>query len=111
MRLKLSWYHRAKKLAPSVQDYLRHRFLLKLDYIDSLRCFERPGIFSEEPVKQVRIFSPARARQLGFVVKKYADLEQHPELLLFIGHVGYREGIYFADRRPSVKQARLNSSP
>jgi hypothetical protein len=77
--------------------------MLKVDYIGGLRCFEKPGIFSEEPVKQISIFSPAKARQLGFEVKKYSDLEQHPELLFFIGHVGLRGQIYFADRRPSTR--------
>src|SRR4030066_85820 len=101
MHLDFSANTRVRKLPPSVQEYLRQRFILRADYLLKLRCSEQDGVFREEPVKQVRIFSPDLAKQHGLQIRSNSDLKQHPELLLFVGHIDRRGQIYFADRRVS----------
>jgi len=91
----------AKKLPESVWKYLRRQYMLEADYLDELRCFEMDGMFREQPVKRVRIFSPALAKKYHLTIRTKADLELHPETLVFEGHINSEGKIYFADRRAS----------
>jgi hypothetical protein len=81
--------------------------MLQASYLLKLRCFEQDGVFREEPVKQVRIFSPDLAKQYSLKVRNSSDLEEHPELLLFLGHIDRRGQIYFADRRAPMRQNKV----
>lgn len=77
--------------------------MLRVDYLKKLRCFECDSIFREESVKQVRIFSPDLAKECSVEIRKNSDLEQHLELLLFLGYIDCRGQIYFADRRVPLR--------
>ena len=107
MRFNFSANIKVKKLPPPVQEYLRQRFMLRANYLRKLRCFEHDSIFREAPVKQVRIFSPDLAKQHGLKIGSTSDLEQHPELLLFLGHIDRQGQIYFADRRAPMRQNKV----
>ena len=95
----------AKKLPDSVWRYLRRQFMLDADYLDTLRCFEMEGVFREQPVKLVRIFSPTLAKKYHLSIRTKTDLELHPETLVFEGHIDAEGKIYFADRRASLHRA------
>ena len=97
----------ARRLAKPVQEHMVRRFNLLPEYLNMLRYFEYDGVFRGEPVKQVRIFSPDMAKESGVTIRKSSDLEQHPEMLLFMGHIDGRGQVYVADRRPANWQTKV----
>jgi hypothetical protein len=53
-----------------------------------LRCVEREGILDGRiPVTFVRLFKPAEANQRGIVVTGWETFDEHPDLMLFEGHL------------------------
>jgi hypothetical protein len=105
MRLKFRRNAESKKLHESVQNYLRRQFMLERGYIEKLRCFEMDGLFREQPVRRIRVFSPALAKKNRLTIRTNSDLELHPEILAFEGHIDAEDKIYFADRRTVVRKA------
>jgi hypothetical protein len=105
MRLHFKRNGQGEKLAESVQSYLRRQFMLQREYIEGLRCFEMDGLFREQPVRRVLVFSPALAKKNHLVIRTGSDLELHPEILAFEGHIDGEDKIYFADRRTAVRKA------
>ncbi len=53
----------------------------------TFRVVERQEKYSGRKVTQVRIFDPATAEARGVVVGAYADLDAHPDLVLWAGRV------------------------
>ena len=99
MRLHFKKNEESKKLTVPVYNYLRHRFMLQTNYLDQLRCFETDGQLQERPVRRIRVFDPMLAKKSGLAIRTHADLEAHPEVLAFEGHIDAEGGIYFTDRR------------
>ncbi len=95
----------AKRLSESVQNYLRRQFMLQREYIEKLRCFEIDGLFREQPVRRIRIFNPDLAKKDSLAIRTNSDLELHPEILVFEGHIDAEGKIYFADRRSTSGKA------
>ena len=91
-----------KRLDLPLKEYLRRHFMLWDDYLGRLRCFEQYSTFLDMPVKQFRIFSPELAKEHGVTIKNSSDLEEHPELLLFVGRVDCRGQVCIADLRSPV---------
>jgi hypothetical protein len=52
-----------------------------------LRVVESRGRYSGRTVRYVRIFDPTRAAEAAVVVRRYGDLDAHPGLVLWSGHV------------------------
>jgi hypothetical protein len=94
----------SKKLPESVQNYLRRQFMLEREYIEKLRYFEIVGLFREQPVRRIRVFSPALAKKNHLTIRSNSDLELHPEILVFEGHIDAEDKIYFADRRTALRK-------
>jgi hypothetical protein len=105
MRLQFRKNTESKRLPEPVQNYLRRQFMLQREYIEKLRCFEMDGLFREQPVRRIRVFSPALAKKNRLAIRTNSDLELHPEILIFEGHIDAEDGIYFADRRTAVRKA------
>ena len=95
----------ARKLPELVQNYLRWQSMLQREYIEKLRCFEMDGFFREQPVRRIRIFSPDLAKKNRLAIRNNSDLELHPEILVFEGHIDAEDKIYFADRRSTARKA------
>jgi hypothetical protein len=57
------------------------------DPTTTFRVVERQEKYSGRKVTQVRIFDPARAEARGVAVGAYDDLDAHPDLVLWTGHV------------------------
>lgn len=93
----------SKKLPRPVHEYIRHRFIVPSEYLDTLRCFEYDIVLNEKEVSGIRIFSPYRAKKQHLAIRTEADLEQHPEMLLFEGYIDREGRVYVADRRPPLK--------
>jgi len=94
----------ARRVPEPVLHYMKRRFMLPTLYASSLRCFETDGSHQGEKVTKLRIFSPAMAGSFGLAIRTIADLDQHPEVLLFEGYVERSGRVYVADRRSSAKR-------
>jgi hypothetical protein len=99
------WKHsEVKKVPEPVLQYMRRRFMLPALYMAGLKCVEYEEILHDKPVVRICIFDPYLASSTGFTVRKYQDLEEHPELLLFEGYIDRRGVVYVADRRSSKRR-------
>ena len=96
----------AKKLPRPIHEYMQHRFIMLPEYLDMLRCFEHDGVINVKEVRCVRIFSPFRAKEQHLSIRSRAELEQHPEMLLFEGHIDRQGSVYIADRRAPLTRVR-----
>jgi len=103
-RLHLRKNSEARILPDAAQKYLRRQFMLQNEYVEKLRCFEMDGIFREQPVKRIRVFNPALAKKNHPAIRTNSDLELHPEMLVFEGHINAEDKIYFADRRTTMRK-------
>ncbi len=111
MNLKI-WHRKPGqpgRLPEPVFNYMRHRFIFLPEYLDSLRCFCCRGVFEGTDVTQVRIFSPRRAKMSGLVIDSCTDLDSHPEMLLFEGHIDKHGQAYVADRRLPERTSKIAS--
>ena len=100
----------ARKLPRPVHEYMQRRFTLISEYLDTLRCFECEGVVSGKEVRCIRIFSPYRAKEQLLSIKTEADLDQHPEMLLFEGYIDRQGSAYVADRRPPLRLLKAKLS-
>jgi hypothetical protein len=96
-----------KRLPRPVQEYMTRRFSLIPEYLDLLRCFEYEGLVSGKWVRCIRIFSPNKVREHRLSIMTSQDLEQHPEMLLFEGHIDSQGSVYVADRRAPFTRVRV----
>jgi len=104
MNINLRNENKAKRLPKAIQEYMRRRFTLLPEYLELLRCFEYSGQVNGKQVRRISIFSPDKAREKTLLIKTRKDLEQHPELLFYEGHIDSEGNVYVADRRtPSIR--------
>jgi len=100
----------AKKLPRPVQEYMTWRFNLVLEYLSMLRCFEYDGVVNGKEVSCIRVFSPHRAKEQHLSIRTKAELDQHPEMLLFEGYIDRQGSVYVADRRLPLRPVKATSS-
>ena len=93
----------AERLPRSVREYMRYRFIMLSEYLDTLRCFNYDGVINGKEVNCLYIFSPYMAKEQHLSIRTKVDLDQHPEMLLFQGHIDRQGGVYVADRRPPLR--------
>ena len=99
MHIHLRNENEAKRLPRAIQEYMQRRFTLLPEYLELLRCFEYDGQVNGKQVRRVNIFSPNKAREKKLLIKTRQDLQQHPELLFYEGHIDSEGKAYVADRR------------
>jgi len=99
MHIHLRNENEAKRLPRAIQEYMQRRFILLPEYLELLRCFEYDGQVNGKQVRRISIFSPNKAREKKLLIKTRQDLEQHPELLFYEGHIDSKGNAYVADRR------------
>ena len=85
---------------------MRRRFDLLPEYPDVLRCFEYDGLVNNKHVRCIRNFSPYKAEEHNLSIRTSLDLEQHPEMLLYEGHIDSQGNAYVADRRALLRLAK-----
>jgi hypothetical protein len=71
------------------------------DAPDALRVIESRGSYSGRKVTYVRIFDPARAAAGAVDVRAYGDLDAHPDLVLWAGHVEHDGTVVLNRRAPA----------
>ena len=64
----------------------------------TLQVVERTGQYSGRRVSYFRVFDPLRTAERGLDIRRFADLDAHPEIVLGSGHVE-RDGAVVLTRR------------
>jgi hypothetical protein len=64
----------------------------------TLAVVEQAGAYSGRGVKYFRVFDPIRAAERSTVVRAFADLDAHPELVFGSGHVEKDGGVVLTRR-------------
>ena len=103
MHLYLVRNGHSKKLPRLIHEYMRRRFGVLPEYLDSLRCFEFESTVNDKAVMRYRIYSPTKARQHGVNIDDLSDLEKNPGMLLYEGYIDREGKAYVADRRKSLR--------
>ncbi len=75
-------------------DYLEKEFRLLPKDMATLRCIGHRESFGRLPARSVRIFDWAAAYKQSIIIKNYRDLDKHPELVQFEGHVSAGGTVY-----------------
>ena len=99
MHIHLRNENGAKRLPRAIKEYMCRRFNLLPEYLEPLRCFEYDSQVNGKQVRRIKIFSPSKAREKKILIKTRQDLERHPELLFYEGHIDSERTAYVADRR------------
>jgi len=91
-----------RKLPRAVQDYMRRKFNLPIEYLGILRCLENTRADNGNRITSISIFSPIKAREHHLKIKSAGDLARCPEMVLFKGHLDNAGSIEITDRRRPV---------
>lgn len=76
-----------KQLPKNVQDYLTENFHLRQEDLIPLQWVVRKELFDGDPANFVRIYDGTKCHEKGLPVNEFTDLDNHPEMVLFEGHV------------------------
>ncbi|HEY42260.1 MAG TPA: hypothetical protein G4O18_10480 [Dehalococcoidia bacterium] len=93
----------SKKLPRPIHDYMRQRFGVLPEYLDTLRCFGFEGMVNDKKVIRYRIYSPTKAQQQKITIGSLSDLDKNPVMLLYEGYIDKEGKAYVADRRKSLR--------
>ena len=90
-----------KKVRNQVRKHLVSAHKMDLDTISKeLRCVEQDGVIDGKgPVTFLRVFRPAEAQQKEIVVTGWETFDQHPDLILFKGHLTITNEVYLEQRK------------
>jgi hypothetical protein len=67
----------------------------------TLSVVDQHGSYSGRRVNYFRAFDPVRVGERGLPIRKYADLDSHPELVLGSGHIESDGTVVVSIRRDS----------
>jgi hypothetical protein len=76
-----------------------------------LRVVKSRGNYSGRKVTFVRVFDPARAAESAVTVQQFGDLDPHPGLVLWSGHVESDGAVSITSRAPAAKAATPTRAP
>ena len=93
-----------RQLPQNIQDYLAGDFHLRPEDLALLRWVGRKELFGGERANLVRIFNGAKAHEEGVVVNSFDDLDNHPDLVLFEGHVFEGRAMSLEKKVPKKKE-------
>jgi hypothetical protein len=77
----------------------------RIDDLSTLRVVESRGRYAGRTVTFVRIYDPALAAQSVVTVKHFDDLDLHPGLVLWSGHVERDGGVSIRRNGPALDAA------
>ena len=78
------------QLPENLKLYLTKEFKLSPEDMANLRYTARSESLGLSAEKLIRIFDATKAAAKGIVVRKYSDLNRHPELVSFYGRIPKR---------------------
>jgi hypothetical protein len=67
----------------------------------SLQVVERTGQYSGRRVSYFRVFDPLRMAEQGLDIRRFADLNAHPEIVFGSGHVEDNGAVVLTRRGPT----------
>jgi len=82
--------------------YLEKEFHLLPKDMAALLCVGRRGSLRGLPVNFVRVCNRATAHEQGIIIRGYHDLDKHPELVLFEGHIFKGGTMHLRKKEPMV---------
>lgn len=82
------------KWPKNVLPYLEKQFRLHPKEMASLQYVQRQGSLRGLPIHYVRLYNRIAAQQQNTAIKNYHDLDDHPELIEFEGHIFQDGKIY-----------------
>jgi hypothetical protein len=109
MNLRLYRKSEAKKLPKPIQEYMHRKFKLTWEYINKLKCFESVKVIDEKNVRCICIYSPHLAQQQNISVMTTRDLNRHPEVVLYKGHIYENGHVSMDDLRTMSYPERLSA--
>jgi hypothetical protein len=79
--------------------YLVTSLMIDPDHLTHLKCVEQMDFEGDTLLNLIRIFDPKSAERT-VRVKNFASLDQHPDLILFEGHLEKESGrVHITSRR------------
>jgi len=91
-----------RKWPKNMLPYLEKEFYLHPREMASLECIGRPGSLGGLPVFYVRLYDRITVDQEGIVIKFFSDLDRHPDLIRFEGHISNDGKVYLRKKRVHV---------
>lgn len=68
-------------------SYLEKQFHLHPKEMALMQCVQHQGSLRGLPISNVRLYDRVVAQQQNMAIKDYHDLDDHPELIRFEGHI------------------------
>lgn len=78
----------------NVLPYLENKFHLLPKDMVYLQCTRYQKARNSMPMSFIRIFDRVKAYEQGVMIKQYHNLDEHPELVLFEGHILKSGAVY-----------------
>jgi hypothetical protein len=105
-------FHRShlSQPTPAIQQALARQGLPGDMDLTTLSVVQRGGSYSGRKVQYFRLFDPGRSAERGIDVSQYADLDNHPELILGYGHLESDGAVVVSRRAPTPSTERPDAS-
>jgi hypothetical protein len=94
-----------QQLPKNIQDYLTENFNLRREDLIPLQWVARKELFDGDPANFVRIYSGTKTQEKGVTINNFDDLNNHPDLVLFEGHVFGGKAMNLERKTPIKKEA------
>lgn len=109
MLLNLLNRNKSRKLPKQIRQYMAKPLGLSEDYLETLRCFEKDVVIRRKRVKRYLILNPLSAEEDGTPILTRADLDRHPEFMLYESNIDDFGGVQMIDRRSPKNPYRASS--
>lgn len=94
--------NKVKDLPKALSEELAWHYSLTKDFLKGLRYASRAGSFVGKKTTYVRIFDPALLVNGVSLIRRYDDLTDQTDAVLFEGRVAGDRIVELFDRRPTV---------
>lgn len=93
-----------REIAHWAYMYLVTNLKIEPDYLSQMKSVEQMSFEGDTPVILIRIFDP-KALPKTTVIENFVSLDQHPDLIIFEGHMEKESGkIHFHARQQATPQ-------
>ena len=88
----------------NVLPYLENKFHLLPKDMARLQYARQQRKNNGTPINSIRIFDRVKAYEQGVAIKQYDNLDEHPELVLFEGHILKSGWVYLQKKHLTIAQ-------
>jgi hypothetical protein len=75
------------QLSSNVRDFLNKEYLIPPAEMDNMEMVGYNETYGGFPSRSVRVFDQNAVKAKGLTINEYHELDAHPELVLFEGHI------------------------